>query len=83
MSDLREVIGEAIATSLVQDNKLAGISDAVLAAITAHLTVTDSDMFAGLRVWREAVWQDNRGKRDGVRSVLEAFVASKLKGEPK
>ena len=46
-------------------------ADAVLAVITAHLTVTeaDADMFADV------------GEREGIRSVLESFVTRKLKAE--
>ena len=47
------------------------IAGAVLAVITAHLTVTeaDADMFADV------------GEREGIRSVLESFVTRKLKAE--
>ena len=66
MSDLREAI-----RTIIYESDTDKLPDAVLAVITAHLTVTDADadMFADF------------GEREGVRSVLESFVARKLKAE--
>ena len=66
MSDLREAI-----RTIIYESDTDKLPDAVLAVITAHLTVTeaDADMFADV------------GEREGIRSVLESFVTRKLKAE--
>jgi len=58
--------------------------DAVLDVITAHLTVTDEDALQILRgYWRNVGASFGEMEIKHMVELLEAFVASKLKAEPK
>ena len=76
MSDLRERIIKEI-RDYDDTDTYSTLADAVLAVVTAHMAVNESDIVA-------ASYAFGRERRENaLRVALEAFVASKLKGEPK
>jgi len=95
VSDLREAIARAVYESdvhaLIWEEALRATrtiyyanADAVLAVVTAHMTVTDEDTLQILRgYWRDVGASFGEMEIKHMVELLEAFVARKLKGEPK
>ena len=70
MSDLREAI-----RTIIYESDTDKLPDAVLAVITAHLTVTEAD---AIEMWNALDRAHGVPENDAMKTALEAFVASKL-----
>ena len=77
MNDLRKRIIEEIPDE-DETMSTSTLADAVLAVVTAHMTVTTQDV---IDATTDFIQTDDRDSP--VRAALEAFVASKLKAERK
>ena len=79
MSDVREAI-----RTIIYESDTDKLPDAVLAVVTAHMAVTDEDTLQILRgYWRDVGASFGEMEIKHMVELLEAFVASKLKAEPK
>ena len=70
MSDLREAI-----RTIIYESDTDKLPDAVLAVVTAHMAVNESDIVATNHVF------GCERRENALRVALEAFVARKLKAE--
>ena len=73
MSDLREAI-----RTIIYESDTDKLPDAVLAVITAHLTVTEAD---AIEMWHALDRAHGMSAHDAMKVALEAYVARKLKAE--
>ena len=74
VSDLRKRIIEEIPDE-DETMSTSTLADAVLAVITAHLTVTEAD---AIEMWNALDRAHGVPENDAMKTALEAFVASKL-----